>query len=199
MKFDTGVQILRSYILEGKDGVVTLMAHHQNVDIDLLLLYCAHNGDLDGVVFAVAHCDPKAHNSKALRLAVERGHYKVVEFLIPHSHVAAEKSSALVRAVKNNDLKMVELVLPFSNARDEKSYALYCAIVNNNIDIAKILWPVSNLGAVGEQLRALRYQNRRMDFTHVLSDWPVIWQREACQQAVNAIRSDFISQPARKM
>lgn len=199
MKFDTGVDILRSYLLEGKDGVVTLMARQQNVDIDLLLLYCAQHGDIDGVVFAVAHCDPKAHNSKALRLAVERGHYKVVEFLIPHSHVAAEKSSALVRAVKNNDVKMVELLLPFSNARDEKSYALYCAIVNNNIDIAKLLWPVSNLGAVGEQLRALRYQNRRMDFTHVLTDWPVIWQREACQQAVNAIRSDFISQPARKM
>jgi len=199
MKFDTGVQILRSYILEGKDGVVKLMAHQQNVDTDLLLLYCAHNGDLDGVVFAVAHCDPKAHNSKALRLAVENGHHAVVEFLIPHSQVAAEKSSALVRAVKNNDQKMVECLLPHSNARDDKSQALYCAILNKNQSIAKILWPHSNLNAVEERLNWLRRNNSKMDYIHVLNDWPIVWQREACQQAVDQVRSDFAPTPVRKL
>lgn len=198
MIFDHSTPILQSYALHGVDGVEHMMKEQQQ-DIDLLLLYCAQHGDLVGVQFAVDHCDPKAHNSKALRLAVEYGCHTVVEFLIPHSQVAAEKSAALVRAVKNNDLRMVEYLLPHSNARDDKSQALYCAIVNKNQKIAQLLWPHSNLNAVEERLRWLQRNNRKMDFIHVLTDWPIVWQREACQQAVNQVRSDFTLQPARKM
>ena len=186
MIIDTSAPVLHAYLNHGVDFVV-----NQGLDTDLLLLYCAQEGDLNGVMFAVQHCNPTAHNSKALRLAVQRGHHAVVEFLIPHSQVGAEKSSALARAVKNNDRDMVALLLPYSNARDDKSYALYCAIVNHNQDIAKLLWDHSNLGAVGERLRALRNQNTKMDYTHQLTDWPILWERESYEQAIEEVRSDF--------
>lgn len=198
MIIDTTTPVLHAYLTEGEDAVLSLIG--QGVDTDLLLLYCAQHGDVGGVSFALQYCKPTAHNSKALRLAVQYGHYDAAELLIPHSQVGAEKSAALARAVKNQDPKMVELLLPHSNARDDKSYALYCAIVNQNQEIAKLLWEHSNLGAVGERLRALRNQSRnKIDFTHCLEDWPIFWQRETYENAVSEVRSDFLTPPTRKI
>lgn len=198
MIFDCTTPILQTYLTHGPEAVLT--EFKDNLDTDLLLLYCAQHGDGEGVSFALQHCKPTAHNSKALRLAVQHGHYEAVELLIPHSQVGAEKSAALVRAVKNHDPKMVELLLPHSNARDDKSYALYCAIVNQNQEIAKLLWEHSNLGAVGERLRALRNQSKnKIDFTHCLEDWPIFWQRQTYEKAVSEVRSDFLTHPTRKI
>lgn len=165
------------------------MMAEEGVDTDILLLYYAQNGNLEGVRFAVEHCDPTAHNSQALRLAVEYKHHAVVEFLIPHSHVGAEKSQALARAVKNNDTAMVALLLPHSNARDCKSYALHCAIMNKNQEIAELLWPYSNLGAVEDGLRALRRHNKKMDYLWVLDQWPALWQHKKLEAVVNDVKS----------
>lgn len=198
MIFDCTTPILQTYLTHGSEAVLT--EFKDNLDTDLLLLYCAQHGDVEGVSFALRYCKPTAHNSKALRLAVQHGHYEAVELLIPHSQVGAEKSTALVRAVKNHDPKMVELLLPHSNARDDKSYALYCAIVNQNQEIAKLLWEHSNLGAVGERLRALRNQSKnKIDFTHCLEDWPIFWQRQTYEKAVSEVRSDFLTHPTRKI
>lgn len=188
MQFDFDHPILEAYIKKGCEAVLRVMAE-QGLDTDLMLLYCAQQGDLYGVTFAVKHSDATAHNSQALRLAVEYQHHAVVEFLIPHSHVGAEKSQALVRAVKNNDAAMVALVLPHSNPRDCKSYALYCAIMNKNQEIGELLWPYSNLGAVEEGLRALKRNNKKMDYLWVLDQWPALWQQKKLEAVVSGVKS----------
>lgn len=197
MPFDLDHPILDAYLKNGQPGVWAEMAE-QGLDTDVLLLYCAEHGDLAGVMYAVQHCDPTAHNSQALRLAVEYKHHAVVEFLIPYSHVGAEKSQALVRAVKNNDAAMVSLLLPYSNARDCKSHALHCAIMNKNADIAELLWPHSNLAAVEVGLRALKRNNKKMDYLWVLEQWPAMWQQRKLQAAVKDITPQSKT-PARKI
>jgi len=186
VQFDLEHPILEAYTQNGYEAVLSVMAQ-QGLDADEMLLYCAQHGDLSGVAFAVRHSDPTAHNSKALRLAVEYKHHAVVEFLIPHSQVGAEKSQALVRAVKNNDTAMVALLLPHSNARDCKSYALHCAIMNKNHEIAELLWPHSNLAVVEDGLRALKRNNKKMDYLWVLEQWPALWQQKKLEAAVNDI------------
>ncbi len=62
-----------------------------------------------------AGADPKANDSRALRMSARNGHLEMVKLLLPVSDPEADDSLALRWAAENGHLEIVELLLPHSD------------------------------------------------------------------------------------
>lgn len=118
------------------------------------------------------HSDPKADNSRALRVAAEHGHGHLVELLIPVSNPKACNSQALRFAAFHGFRQVVQLLIPVSNPKAKNSAALVAALDFDDKRLAEMLYDVSDLAA------ALRVLHKR----HPNSSWPELEERLAAQQ-----------------
>lgn len=105
----------------------------------LALLYAAENGHEECVSLLLPFCDPRDHQSKALRAAAHGGHARCVELLIPVSDPKANGSQALCSAASNGFEECVSLLIPASDISAKKFQAPRWAAIQGNANCLRLL------------------------------------------------------------
>lgn len=139
-----------------------LRVHVRSNDWDALdqAAAAAHPGDCLAVFYEEAregnaltlarllpHVDPKAQDSRALRLVSIRGNLAALQLLIPVSDPAANFSEALRNVVQARNHAAAELLLPYSDLSSQRYEAVCQAAENADHVMLQILAPAADFVA----------------------------------------------------
>lgn len=122
----------------------SLLQKDSTEDLQEALEWAAIGGHPECIKILIPLCNPKAHDSFALRAAALNGHPACLALLIPASDPQANDSSALCSAAENGHAECVKLLLECAPPKSKRSRALALAAHHGRLECLRILAPVSD-------------------------------------------------------
>lgn len=131
------------------------------------LISAAYNGLLWEVQQCIPISDVDGFESKALRVAIERGHVDCVKALIPHTDKVWVEHYALRTACKNHQVVMFELLVPHTDSM-EVSRLMAWLLDNQHETTARGLLPYVQLDEVAQQMNRFANPSKGVGLLMVL-------------------------------
>lgn len=146
------------------------------------LISAAYNGLLWEVQQCIPISDVNGFESKALRVAIERGHVDCVKALIPHTDEVWVEHYALRAACKSHQVGMFELLVPHTDSM-EVSRLMEWLLNNHHETTARGLLPYVQLDEVAQRMNRFATPSKGVGLLMIL-------QAEAQHERIHAHVSD---------
>lgn len=131
------------------------------------LISAAYNGLLREVEEYIPISDVNGFESKALRVAIERGHIDCVKALIPHTDEVWVEHYALRAACKSHQVGMFEVLVPHTDSM-EVSRLMEWLLNNHHETTARGLLPYVQLDEVVQRMNRLATPSKGVGLLMIL-------------------------------